>query len=153
MSTKNTHPRPDIRQILIDVDHETSLAYTTVHALRGVVKTLRERVCFQFTCHKGSEIIRITDPSSRLGELNNLATHPTVQELSGAQTVLEVLENSEQFAVAEKLIVPLLAELDALIQLEQAEWKEQSEKTAKRNSALAKIDADAAEAKAALAEA
>jgi len=152
MSTKNIHPRRDIRQILTDIDHETSLAYTTVHALRGVVKTLRERVCFQFTCHKGSEIIRITDPSSRLGELSNLSSNPTVQELAAAQTVLEVLENSEQFAVAEKLITPLLEELAALVELEQAEMRVQSEKTAKRNAALAKIDADAAKAKAALAE-
>jgi len=153
MSTKHAPPRPDIRQILIDIDHETAIAFTSVQALRGVVKTLRERVCFQFTCHKGSERIDITNPGSRLPELNNLATHPTVQELSGAQTVLEVLENSEQFAVAEKLITPLLEELAALVELEQAEMRVQSEKTAKRNAALAKIDADAAKAKSELAEA
>jgi len=153
MSPKHTPPRRDIRQILTDIDHETALAFTSVHALRGLVKTLRERVCFQHTCHKGSEIIRITDPSSRLGELSNLSSNPTVQELAAAQTVLEVLENSEQFAAAEKLITPLLEELAALIQIEQGEWKEQSEKNARRNAALAKIDAEAAKAKAELAEA
>ena len=98
-------------------------------------------------------MIRITDPSSRLGELSNLSSNPTVQELAAAQTVLEVLENSEQFAVAEKLITPLLEELAALVELEQAEMRVQSEKTAKRNAALAKIDADAAKAKSELAEA
>jgi len=39
------------------------------------------------------------------------------------------------------------------VELEQAEMRVQSEKTAKRNAALAKIDADAAKAKSELAEA
>jgi len=120
--------------------------------LRAIIAELKPKIEFALICHKGGENVNVSIPTSRSGAMNHLMQNPDIAQLVAAQAALQILEASEVCRDAAATINPLLEELDALIEIEQGELREQGAKAAKRRAALAKIDADAAKAKAELAE-